>query len=82
VTSDAPNHASAHDIEHFRKIGRRKYESHQDALRRHLELPIEERFVASLPWGMRERVDWKWDTNRDGPGPRYERARQLGLYGG
>lgn len=40
--------ASARDREHFRQLGRWKYESHRDALREHLALSGRERLIAAL----------------------------------
>jgi hypothetical protein len=66
------------DREHFRAIGRWKAESHAEALRRHLALPLEQRLINSIAWSIVNA--WRWPLAGDGPGPLREQARRLGMY--
>jgi hypothetical protein len=75
----AATRVSERDREHFRKLGRWKYESHREAFLRHMELPIAERLVRSIAWTLDELPAWKWPRNGDGPGALHKRARELGL---
>lgn len=66
------------DIEYFRRIGEYKRRSHEDALRDHLALTLDERLqrswelaIACAAWG---------EAPEDDPTPFYDRARELGLY--
>lgn len=70
---------SERDREHFRRLGRWKYESHRDAFLRHMEKPVAERLLMSLAWTLEELPHWKWSRNGGGPGALHERARRLGL---
>jgi len=74
--------ASAQDHERMRSLGRWKHESHAEAQREHLALPLAERLLVSLTWSISELPDWKWSHNGPGPAEFYERARRLGLYRG
>lgn len=70
---------SERDREHFRRIGRWKAESHADALRAHLALPIAARLERSVAWTIAERPGWAWPIPAEPPKRMWERARRLGL---
>ena len=79
MSKEAPPGVSDWDREYMRRIGRYKHESHEDAIRRHSELPGGERLTRSIEamfWSVRFRPP----VDRDDPSPLYERARKLGLY--
>ena len=81
-TTQPVERASVHDREYMRRLGRWKHESHAEAQREHLALPLAERLLASLTWGIAELPEWRWSHNGPGPAELYERAKRLGLYRG
>jgi hypothetical protein len=80
-TSPGVPRVSERDKEYMRKIGRYKAEANAERLRRHLELPMAERFRASIRLSRphRSHESLRNHIEQDDPAPLYQRARKLRL---